>query len=185
MHAQIYLQVMDKSDFLIPLNGLPQGRSLSRTFVDRKFFESFENAEILDASLDISIETEKSGQYIGIDCRMSGNVTVACDRCLEPLVIPVDTVARLSVKFGSGTADEADMTDSGREIVRVPSDEAELDMAQVIYDYVCLSLPMRRTHPDGECNESVMKYLEHENVSAGNRKDSSNPFAVLEGLFGS
>ena len=177
---------MDRNGFAIPLNGLAPGRTGLRMQAGKEFFESFDNTEILDASLQILTEIEKSGDYIGIDCRISGEVVVECDRCLDPLPIPVDTVARLSVKFGCGNDDRDDSEDlSGREIVRLSDTDADLDLAQVIYDYVCLSLPLKRTHPEGGCNPAAMKYLGAGGVDedrADEGKDS--PFAMLGGLFG-
>ena len=176
---------MDKNLFLIPLNGLARGRTETVMKVGKEFFESFENSEILDADLDVCVVIEKSGDYTGVDCHVSGSVSVACDRCLDPLALPVDTVALLSVKFGDGGAAGGDDDDSsGREIVWLSGDDAELDLAQVIYDYVCLSLPMLRMHPEGECNPLVMKYL-RTGISVTDTGDTAqdSPFAALKGIF--
>lgn len=177
---------MDKNLFLIPLNGLSHGRMTFRMEVGKEFFESFENSEILDADLQAEVETEKSGQYIGIDCHISGTVSVACDRCLEPLTVPVETEARLSVKFGTGGEDDGDEDGSSdREIVWLPKDNTDFDLAQVIYDYVCLSLPLLRMHPEGECNPQVMRYIRSGiSVSDAENAGSDSPFAALKGLFG-
>ena len=35
----------------------------------------------------------------------------------------------------------------------------ELDLSQDIYDYILVSLPMQRVHPDGGCNGETIKYL--------------------------
>ena len=154
--------------------------------VGKEFFESFENSEILDADLQVEVETEKSGQYIGIDCHISGAVSVACDRCLEPLSVPVETEARLSVKFGTGGEDDGDEdSSSDREIVWLPEDNTDFDLAQVIYDYVCLSLPLLRMHPEGECNPQVMRYIRSGiSVSDAENAGPDSPFAALKGLFG-
>lgn len=174
---------MNDSLFLIPLNGLAQGRTVRGLRVGKEFFESFDNAEILDAELDVTIETEKSGSYTGIDCRICGNVTVPCDRCLDPLVIPLDAEAKLSVKFGAGEdgKEDDDMQDD-REIIWLPEDEAELDMAQIIYDYVCLSLPAVRFHPEGGCNADVLRHLGGESADR-DTDEGGSPFSVLKGLF--
>lgn len=99
---------------------------------DGQFFASFENSEIKDADLDIAVDIDNDEFEIAVECRIQGTVTVICDRCLEDLVLPVST------------SFEEDET---------------LDLNQDIYDFVCLSLPMRRVHPDGECNEETLRYL--------------------------
>ena len=56
-------------------------------------------------------------------------------------------------------------------------------MEQVVYDYVCLSLPMQRTHEPGECNPEAMKYYDTpEEVNVAVEEDV-NPFAALKDLF--
>jgi uncharacterized metal-binding protein YceD (DUF177 family) len=110
-------------------------------------------------------------------------VVVECDRCLEDLEIPVDLDVLLSVKFGeSESADENQ--DGEREVIFLPVDNTELDMEQIVYDYVCLSLPLQRVHEDGECNPDAMKYLEGPEVVEVSDDADKNPFAALKGLFG-
>ena len=171
--------------FIIPLNGLTAGLNEFSWQAGKEFFESFENSEILDAQLDADVMVEKSGRYIGVDCHVEGEVVVECDRCLEDLVMPVDVEVRLSVKYGNEESSEEPQPGE-REVVFIPETQAELDMSQVIYDYVCLSLPMQRVHEDGECNPETMKYYggsveEPEDETVVDAVE--NPFAALKDLF--
>ena len=118
--------------FVIQSKGLKTGRSEFEWHADAEFFESFENSEILAADVDIHVEVLNEDFEIEVKCRMEGTVTVSCDRCLAPLVLPVETSFE---------------------------DENVYDLSQDIYDYICLSLPMQRVHPDGECDEDTIKYL--------------------------
>ena len=171
--------------FIIPLNGLTAGENKFFWRAGKEFFDSFENSEILDAQLDIETDVEKSGRYIGVDCYVSGTVVVECDRCLEELEMPVDLDILLSVKFGD--AESSDETQEGeREVIFLPVDNTELDMKQVVYDYVCLSLPLKRVHEEGECNPDAVKYLEEQEVKEVkevSEEADKNPFAALKGLF--
>jgi uncharacterized metal-binding protein YceD (DUF177 family) len=170
-------------NFIIPLNGLTAGKNEFFLHAGKEFFESFENEEILDADLQIRILVEKSGRYIGVDCDIEGVVTVECDRCLEELEIPVDLEVLLSVKFDE--SESLDETQDGeREVIFLPVDNTELDMKQIVYDYVCVSLPMQRVHEDGDCNPEAMKYY---GAPAGPEdsaeEDGENPFAALKNMF--
>lgn len=174
-----------KDDFIVPINGLTQGRTEFRWRVGKKFFEHFENSEILAADLFVEVFAEKSGHFIGIDCDVDGEVTVACDRCLEDLRLPVETGFSLSVKFGQEPADSSDAAEGEREIVWLPESDADLDLGQIVYDYVCLSLPVQRVHPDGECNPEALRFLSSEDDQRDNApgEDSSLPFASLKDLI--
>ena len=183
MRAQICLRVGMSDNFIIPLNGLASGESRFFWHAGKEFFEAFENAEILDADLDASVIVEKSGRYLGVDCEIDGTVTVACDRCLEDLEMPVTADVLLSVKYGDEESSE-DHQEGEREIVFIPEDSAELDLSQVIYDYVCLSLPMQRVHEPGGCNPAAMKYYEAPKGSeTSEAEESANPFAALKDMF--
>ena len=169
----------------VPINGLPQGRKEFRWRVGKTFFEHFENSEILAADLDVEVYAEKSGHFIGVDCDVTGDVTVACDRCLENLSIPVETGFRLSVKFGLEPADGSDAAEGEREIVWLPESDADLNLGQIVYDYVCLSLPVQRVHSEGECNPEAVKFLSSEDEQSvdSQGKDASLPFASLKDLI--
>ena len=168
--------------FIIPLNGLAAGETRFSWQAGKEFFDSFENSEILDAHLDADVRVEKSGRYIGVDCDVRGEVTVECDRCLDELDMPVDVEIMLSVKYGNEESSE-DPQQGEREVIFIPETDAEMDMSQIIYDYVCLSLPMQRMHEPGECNPEVMKCYgapEESEVSAG---EVETPFSALKDMF--
>ena len=183
LRAQFCLQVEMNGNFIIPLNGLTAGENVFFWHAGKEFFDSFENSEILDAQLDIETIVEKSGRYIGVDCNVSGSVVVECDRCLEELSLPVNLEVKLSVKFGE--VDESDENQDGeREVIFLPVDNTELDMKQIVYDYVCISLPIQRVHEEGDCNPDALRYLEPQVTSeASETEDANNPFAALKGLI--
>ena len=167
--------------FTIPLNGLATGKNEFFVHVGKEFFSSFENEEILDADLQVRILVEKSGRYVGVDCDIEGDVTVECDRCLEPLEMPIDAQVRLSVKFGEEEVSEIG-SENEREVIFVKEDDAELDMSQIIYDYACLALPMQRVHEEGGCNPETMKYY-GVGETPETVEEESSPFAALKDLF--
>ena len=123
--------------FVVKLTALAPGTSRFAWHAGQEFFEIFGNADILDADLEVRAAVCNHGLTVDAACEIAGSVTVACDRCLEDLVIPVRT------SFEESYAPEGD----------------ELDLGQDVYDYVCTSLPLQRMHPEGECNQETTKYL--------------------------
>ena len=183
MRAQIYLRVGMNNGFIIPLNGLTAGQHEYCWQVGKELFESFENSEMLDSELDIEVRVEKSGRYLGIDCDVEGTVVVECDRCLDELEMPVDVEIRLSVKYGDEESSD-EHHEGEREVVFIPETDAEFDMSQIIYDYVCLALPMQRVHEDGGCNPDALRHLSSGVAPAPDAEDDGDsPFAALKDLF--
>ena len=171
--------------FIIALNGLAAGKSQFRWHAEGQFFSGFENSEILDADVDVDVIVEKSGRYIGVDLNIEGKVTVECDRCLADLELPVSASPKFSVKFGESSEKE-DITNEGeREIIFLPEADTDMDLSQIIYDYVCISLPLSRVHEDGGCDPETVKYLSTEESLADQETAETveSPFAALKSLL--
>lgn len=171
---------MEKVDFVIPINGLTPGRTKFEWRVGKEFFVSFGNTEIIDADVLVSVEAEKATGYIGVDCDADGVLTVACDRCLADLEIQVCLSFKLSLKYE--VQSDEDANDGDREVICLPPDNTDFDMSQIIYDYLCLSLPIQRFHKDGECDCEVADRIGEDN-GTDEASAENNPFAALKGLF--
>ena len=178
--------------FCIALNGLRAGKKAFSIHAGKEFFANFDNSEILDADVSVEGYVEKSGGYTGIDFVIEGTVTVPCDRCLEPVTLDVSRDVRLSVKWGDEPAQEPSGADpSGREVVYLPADAAEFDLSQTVYDYVILSMPLQKVHPDGECNPDAVRFIKGDAEDFENRMPEEspaedggdNPFAALKDLL--
>ena len=184
-----YLFMGDMKDaFIIPLNGLKQGRTRFSWKAGAEFFRNFDNKDIKDAEILVDVEVEKSGTYLGIDAVVSGNLTVACDRCGADVSLPVRSRISQSIKFGTEPVSGEEIVvseEDERETVYLPEDGGELDMSQTVYDFACLALPMKKVHPDGECDPVALRFLSGENFVPEERNEdkAESPFAVLKGLF--
>ena len=172
--------------FIVPLSGLAPGGTHFRWHAEGQFFSGFENSEILDADLVVDVETEKSGRFTWVDLGIRGTVVVACDRCLGELSLPVSVHQGFSVKFGEVPEGESSADEGGREIILLPETDADMDLSQIVYDYVCTSLPLSRVHPKGECDPETVKYLNSEDNGDEEESDIpvESPFAALKDLFG-
>ena len=142
--------------FIVPLSDLPSGKTLFRWHAEGQFFSAFENSEILDADLVVGVKVEKSGRFSGVDLDVEGTVVVECDRCLGDLELPVSVHPSFSIKFGEAPGVPSSAYEGEREILVLSESDADLDLRQVIYDYVCTSLPLTRVHPEGECDPETV-----------------------------
>ena len=171
--------------FIVPLSGLASGKTHFRWQAEGQFFSGFENSEILDADLVVDVEVDKTGRFTGVDLAIRGTVVVACDRCLGDLVLPVSVRQSFSVKFGEVPEGESSADEGGREIILLPETDADMDLGQIVYDYVCTSLPLSRVHPEGECDPETVKYLNSEDNGDAEESDVTveSPFAALKNLL--
>jgi uncharacterized metal-binding protein YceD (DUF177 family) len=166
---------------IIPIDDWAAGERTFRFLADSEFFQTFGNTEILDAAVGVEVRAVKQGsRRVEADLHLTGTVTVACDRCLEPLALPVDEAQSFS--FRADVPEGTDLSEEGTEVLPLTSAPGGLDLSQVVYDYVCLALPLQRVHSNGECNPDTVRFLSHS--GHGNEEAApSSPFAALKGLF--
>lgn len=166
---------------IIPLDDWAAGRREFRFQAGLEFFQKFGNEDILDAAISIRADVDKKGAASAdADISISGTLTVSCDRCLEPVSIPIEKVVYL--KAGRNPSLEGDLSEDGREPVELEADGG-LDISQVVYDYSLLSLPMQRIHPEGKCNPDTVIYLGREERKNEEADIENSPFSALKGLF--
>jgi uncharacterized metal-binding protein YceD (DUF177 family) len=145
--------------YTIPLGGLKEGRHTFDFEIDKVFFEQFEESEVKEGSLIANIVMDKRSSHLDLAIRISGNVRICCDRCLELFFYPLVCENRLLVKFGKS------LDDIDPDILSLPVGESELDLQQHIYEFILLALPIRRVHPDDEngnstCDPEMLKKLD-------------------------
>ena len=131
-------------EYIIDYKTLESGTYEFDYHIDKDFFAMFDEpmAQDGDANVHATMKVSSAGLSIRLD--ISGTLQVECDRCLETFDMPIDTSYNLVVKYGDKTTphDEAD------DVITIGTDDDFLDLSQHIYEYVVLSLPARRVHPD-------------------------------------
>ena len=172
---------MDEKNIIsIPVKGLPAGESSFNFVIDGKFFQGFDNSQIKDADCTVKVSIIRHQTVLDVTCSVGGFVVTECDRCLEDLTLKVDVVRNLTVGFGTVDIDDAQEED---DVVVVDQSVAEISLDQFVYDYVCLSLPMVKVHPEGKCNPEMLKYLCKE--SAAPKEENASPFQGLKDMLDS
>ncbi len=125
--------------------------------VGASLFAPYEECEVLGGDCEVKVEMQRSESMLSLQVAITGDVEVACDRCLEPCAVEVDYDAPLVVKF----IDEARLTESefeyDGEVMWLPTGATELNLAQYIYESIILSLPYQRVHEEGDCNPEMME----------------------------
>lgn len=173
-------------DYRIQISGLKQGKHNFEFPVKGEFFTEFGNSRVKDADLEAHIVLDKGSGWMNVSCRIEGNVTVECDRCLEDLKFPMDFTSDLAVKSAKKgeDADAEDAADGSDEYLLIDPSDGYLDMKQFIYDYVCVNLPLKAVHPDGECNAEMLAKLEKVKAKEMKEGEGKEPetYAAFSGL---
>lgn len=138
--------------YIIPYSGLKEGNHSFDFSIDKGFFESFEEMGFEDVSASVKVEMQKLSTMLILDFFMEGEINTFCDRCGDDLILPIQSENRLYVKYGDGQSDDED-------VLILPQSEYQLDISNSINEYFLVSIPSRKTHDKGQCNEEVIKKL--------------------------
>ncbi len=163
---------MDKlKDYDIAFKGLKDGKHQFHYTINESFFEEIEDSVIEKGSFEVDVMMNKKSQMLELDFIIDGNVQSICDNCLGELTIPVSYEGKLYVKFGIVYDEPSD------EIIVLPYEEDSLNVSQLIYEYIVVSMPLRSVHEDTEsCDPDMQARLTE--FSAESHKDDSTDEAI-------
>lgn len=139
--------------YKLPLKSLAAGTYDYEYHLGKQFFTDMESADIHDADLTVKLTVTHKRDIYRLDFTITGTITLICDRCLDDLIMPVDTTYSIAVKYGDDYNDEAD------DLLIIPESDNFLNVANMIYDTVALTIPIKHVHPMGKCNRQMSAML--------------------------
>jgi uncharacterized protein len=149
-------------EFQIAHVGLKLGHHLIDFDIENQFFSHFPDSPISQCAVKVKLELEKKETLFVLKFFIDGSVQTSCDRCLEPFNKDVFgdyiCIVKYSEELSKGENDDD-------EIIYISPEEPFIEVAQLIYEYICLSLPMQllgcKEPGQGDtCNRTVLDRLE-------------------------
>jgi len=150
---------MQENNFRIPVHSSSDELKEYELEVDDSFFTHFEYGEVEKGDLMAKVGVTYSSRQVKLNLYLKGNVELTCDRCLDTYIKELDASYILYGKFGHST-DQDDI-----DVLWIPEDKHYIDLLPVLFDYINLSLPLKKIHPDDEegnstCNVEMINRLE-------------------------
>lgn len=162
------------SAYKLPLKSLAPGNHEFDYKLDKVFFANMEYDDVRDADLDVHLTVTYAHDIYKLAFHITGTVTLLCDRCLDDLVIDVDTRYNINVEYGADYNDESD------DMLVIPTSDSDLNVAYMLYDTVVLAIPIKHVHPMGKCNRAMSALLRKHRAGSG--EDDPMAESMLEGL---
>lgn len=134
--------------------------------LDDAFFEAVEGTLVKSGKADADLKIRESGGAYVFTFHIKGTVHVPCDRCLDDMDVEIETERMLTVKLGDEYADEGDM-------MILPYEDAILNVAWIIYEFIVLEVPLTHVHEPGHCNVEMMEALAAHLVTSSEKPDGS------------
>ncbi len=151
------------SAFKVQFSGLKLGIHHFEFDVDDAFFEKLDYSPISKGEVEVTVVLDKKSTMMVLDFELNGWVMESCDRCTADYRQHVSGEHQIYVKFG----DDFDEPDDS--LLVIPRDEFELDISQLIYEFIQLNVPLRKipceeSENDSMCDKDTLKVLESTEV---------------------
>lgn len=141
--------------------------------IDDSFFAHFKESEIRKGSLDCLIILRRTEGFIETIFHIHGSVELECDRSLDKFDFPVHITRTLIFKFGE---EDREIDDKVEMISR---NRQRIGMAQYIYEFIAMNIPMRRLHPkygnEAEGKEEGLFYSSADRSESADKGEDVDP----------
>ncbi|UXP30619.1 DUF177 domain-containing protein [Reichenbachiella agarivorans] len=137
----------ENKHFRIDIYGLRLGSHSFSFDIDNSLFEKYDDSVIESGKAHCAIELVKKERLIEVNFSITGTVELVCDRSLEAFDHPIDIEEQLILKYGE------DFDDSQDDIWTIPDGQQSINVEKCIFDYLTLSIPMKKLHPKFEEEE--------------------------------
>lgn len=157
-------------NFSIPVRGIKSGVHQFSFHLDSTFFAEFSDSLIGESDVNVKLDFDKRPDMFVLDVDVQGTVKEECDRCLADINLPIEGKYQLIIKL-SDHESEVD------EVVYLPAETTEINVAKYIYEFVGLSVPMMKIYDcqndtPPPCNQAVLTRLEKEDQG---QEKTNNP----------
>lgn len=155
--------------FVIPFTGLKDGKHNFEFDIDDRFFEQYESSEIQKGTVSVQVGVIKTPRFIELEFDISGTVHIMCDRCLDYFDLGTRYTGKLYFRFGEETYEQTE------DVIILSSRETEICIDQYIYEFLHLTLPYKKIHPEiagkSGCNIQMVNKLKSLSVQQVKEND--------------
>lgn len=125
-----------------------------------------------EASFDLSFHREQNRRAI-IQCEVRVTLTLTCQRCLEPMSMPMELDSRLALVQG---LDEAEGLPEELDPLML-AEGSMLHIRELVEDEILLAVPDAPKHSEENCAPGKYDFME--DTAMENAQTETNPFDIL------
>ncbi|KAA9346189.1 DUF177 domain-containing protein [Adhaeribacter soli] len=109
--------------------------------LDDRFFGLFDQTLVNGGHLKAHVTLDKSELLLNFTFHIAGTLRLTCDRSLEEFDYPIDTTQKLHVRFGN---EEVELDEN---VLQILHGAQKINIAQHLFDYIGLSVPIKKLCP--------------------------------------
>ena len=161
--------------FEIAFVGLVPGLHEFEYRIEDKFFADFGPQDFSNCDTKVKLRLDKHPGFMQLHFDIDGHVDSQCDRCGNPLTIKLWDEFKLIVKLVD-TPDEMNSNEVDPDIYYIDRNESHMSVAEWIYEFINLSIPLQHICPENEKGESTCNQI----VLAELNRFAANPDEVSD-----
>lgn len=137
----------------IAFSGLKDGKHEFQFEINKEFFQLFDTEqEFTSPVIHAEVLMDKHSTFLEFNIHISGSVQLICDISNDDFSHPIENEIKVLVKFGT------EYDDSDVDVITISDNAHAFNVAQLIYEDVMLSIPMKKVSPD--LSEEDLQILE-------------------------
>jgi uncharacterized metal-binding protein YceD (DUF177 family) len=163
-------------EYEIAFVGLKPGVHAFSYKIDDRFFEAFQQQDFRNCHAQVKLLLDKKTGFMQLKFEIGGTLEVTCDRCNNNLPLDLWDEFNITVKMVEDP-EQANELEDDPDMYYISNGESHIDMANWIYEFINLSIPMHKTcnyeKMDGpHCNPEALNALKK--MEPDENADSSN-----------
>lgn len=115
--------------------------------IDDRIFAVHEQGIIEKGQGKCLVELEKSATMMNLKFHIEVTVNLTCDRSLDEFDYPIKIDESLIIKFGEENYSLSE------DVLVIRQDTPSINLAEYIYEFIMLAVPMKKLHPRYEATE--------------------------------
>ena len=176
----IFLSMAQRNDiYTMSLQTLQEGTHELTYKLNKEFIELHNIEDIIDVNVTVKVIFIKRKAVHSLEINLQGDVTMACDRCLEPVILPVENSQTFVVKTASVDDEFADSDD----VILIHEDDKNIDLSHILYENLILSLPLKKTHEVNKCNKQIIAFLQKDKKAEKKEEINDPRWDSLKNIF--
>jgi uncharacterized protein len=109
--------------------------------VDNEFFKKYGSGLVSNGSFTVNLTLDKRETFLEATFAIKGSTKLICDRSLDEFDFEINKTSKLIFKFGDEDAEISE------DVVMIHRGTETLELGQYIYEFIALSIPMKKLHP--------------------------------------
>lgn len=163
--AALFLGVVmgNRREYDIAFVGLKPGEHEFNYEIGDRFFAGYNQQDFTGVKATVKLMLDKKSGFMLLKFDIGGSLEVSCDRCGNNLPLQLWDEFKLVVKLVDNP-DEMNEQEDDPDVYYIGRTESHLHVADWIYEFINLSLPMTRMCSEAEmggphCNKAVLEQL--------------------------